>query len=60
MGRWGKNHPEETVQRLTLQHAEIGIQCFHLSRDNGTELAIKGIFKKCRLSYDIGNLYLWA
>lgn len=48
-GKGGKNHPEETVQRLTLQHAEIGVQCFHLSRDNGTELAIRRNFKKMQV-----------
>lgn len=39
---WEKKHLEETALGLTLQHAEIGIQCLHLTCDNGTELAVKG------------------
>lgn len=40
--RWEKKHQEETALGLTLQFAEIGIQCLHLTCDDGTELAIKG------------------
>ena len=40
--RWEKKHQEETALGLTLQLAEIGIQCLHLTCDDGTELAIKG------------------
>lgn len=40
-----EQHPEETVLRLTLQHAEVGIQRLHLACDHGTELAREGIEK---------------
>ena len=43
---WEKKHLEKTALGLTLQHAEIGIQCLHLTCDNGTELAVKGKKKK--------------
>lgn len=42
----GRDPPKEAVLGLTLQRAEVGIQCFHLTSDNGTQLAIKGITNK--------------
>lgn len=59
--RGEENLPEETVPGLTLQHAEVSIQCFHFTCDNGTELAVRGIRrKKMQLLYYSGNLYLRA
>lgn len=55
--RWEENLPEETVLGLTLQHAEVGVQGFHLTCDDGTQLAIKGIKEK-QAGYHITPLFM--
>lgn len=41
---------EEAISELTLQHAEIGIQGFHLASNNGAQLVRKGMRGKDRLA----------
>lgn len=41
---------EEAVSELTLQHAEVGIQGFHLTSNNGAQLVRKGMRGKGRLA----------